>query len=138
MNRFLSRIEKLRAMIPEATPFTVEFSDGHKEYIHSIVDVIKMCKPFSESPWNPQSIAHVYDEFGRKDVGILPVLIDALLTDDDNLSEDISEVMNQDIYPDEDEDNLPEIIAPPSMPLSTDSRLQEIHEQKPKRISIHG
>lgn len=153
MNRFISRLEKLRAIIPEATPFTVEFSDGHKEYIYSIVDVIKMCKPFSESPWNPQSVAHVYDEFGRKDVGILPVLIDALLTDDDALVESIPEVMDPppdapeddeppaylvDSSDDEDEDELHEVIAPLLPPLSNDSRVQEIHEQKPKRTSIHG
>lgn len=39
---------------------------------------------------------------------------------------------------DEDEDEPPEVIAPLFPPLSNDSRVQEIHEQKPKRTSIHG
>lgn len=147
MNRFISRIENARNRLPEPSPkVTLEYLSGKVEKINAHDGLMSAIRAVAEkgedypvraiSDDPPSSfinaiLAHIDDDL----VASIPEVMDP---PPDAPEDDEPPAYLVDSSDDEDEDELHEVIAPLPTPLSTDSRVQEIHEKKPKRTSIHG
>lgn len=147
MNRFISRIENIRNRLPEPSPtVTLEHRSGKVENVNAYDGIMAAICAIAEKGVD-YPVRAISDDPPSS-------FINAILAHiDDDLVESIPEVMDPppdapeddeppaylvDSSDDEDEDEPPEVIAPLFPPLSNDSRVQEIHEQKPRRTSIHG
>lgn len=145
MNRFISRIENVRNRLPEPSPtVALEYLSGKVEKVNAHDGLMSAIRAVTEKG-EDYPVRAISDDPPSS-------FINAILAHiDDDLVASIPEVMDpppdapEDDEPpaylvdsSDDEGELPEDIAPLPTPLSNDSRVQEIHEQKPKRTSIHG